>query len=140
MAKYEGKPVAINHPVKEVFDRITDIESYQTRLDQLPEEAKAKLGSVKFTGNSVIITAAPVGEIQFDVVEKRTCELMKLSAAGSPVPFDILLHFKPKGEDSSEVSTELDVDIPAMLRPMVGDKLQEAADKFSEMLQLFFKV
>lgn len=140
MAKYEGKPVVINHPVQDVYDRVTNLGTYQERLEQLPQEAKDKLGSVKFTDQSVIITAAPVGEIQFDVVEKQSPTLMKLSAVGSPVPFDIKLHFTPEGDNACKVSTELDVDIPAMLRPMVGGKLQEAADKFSEMISTFFRI
>ena len=32
----------------------------------------------------------------------------------------------------------IDVDIPVMLKPLVGGKMQEAADKFSEMLSTLF--
>ncbi|MDE7026181.1 MAG: hypothetical protein K2O88_09940 [Paramuribaculum sp.] len=140
MAKYEGKPVTINRPVQDVYNSITNLGAYQGLLEQLPAEAKEKVGSVRFTDSSVIIAAAPVGEIQFDVVEKREPELMKLAAANSPVPFEILVHMSADGSNASKVSTELNVEIPAMLRPMIGGKMQEAADKFSELISTFFKV
>lgn len=140
MAKYEGKPVTINRPVQDVYNAITNLGDYQQRLEQPPPEAKEKIGSVRFTDSSVIITAAPVGEIQFNVVEKREPELMKLAAANSPVPFEILVHMSPETDASSKVSTELNVDIPAMLRPMIGGKMQEAADKFSELISTFFRI
>lgn len=138
MAKYEGKPVVIYRPATEVYHSITDLAAYQERLEQLPAEAKEKIGSVKFTDKSVIISAAPVGDIQFDVVETREPELMKLAAANSPVPFEIVVRIHPESETSCKVSTLLDVDIPAMLRPMIGGKMQEAADKFSELISVFF--
>ena len=65
---------------------------------------------------------------------------MKLAAANSPVPFEILVHMSPETDASSKVFTELNVDIPAMLRPMIGGKMQEAADKFSELISTFFRI
>ncbi len=140
MAKYQGKPVIINRPVQDVYNSITNLAAYQERLEQLPPEAKEKIGSVRFTDSAVVITAAPVGEIQFNVVEKREPQLMKLAAANSPVPFEIMVHMAPESDFSSKVSTELNVEIPAMLRPMIGGKMQEAADKFSELISTFFTI
>ena len=37
-------------------------------------------------------------------------------------------------ESSSEVVTAIDVEIPAMLRPLIGGKMQEAANRFGEMI------
>lgn len=140
MAKYEGKPVTIDRPALDVYNSITNLGAYQARLDELPQEAREKIGSVRFTDNSIFIAAAPVGEIQFDVAEKIEPELMRLSAANSPVPFNIIIRIAPEGDAACKVATELDVDIPAMLRPMIGGKMQEAADKFSELISTFFKI
>ena len=37
-------------------------------------------------------------------------------------------------ENDTEVASVIDVEIPAMLRPMIGGKLQEAAEKFNELI------
>lgn len=138
MSKYIGKPVDVAQPVADVFNKISDIGAYQARLDALPEEIRAKLGDVKFTDEAIVITAAPVGEIRFKVVEKKAPDVVRLEAEQSPVPFGIAIHTNAVDDNTTRVSSELEVDIPAMLRPMVGSKLQEAADKFSELMTAFF--
>ena len=138
MSTYTGKPVTVAHSAEQLFDKISNLNAFQERLEQLPEEAKAKLGDVRFTDDEIIINAPAVGELRFKIVEKIRPELVKLTAENSPVPFYISMKLKPESEERTEMSTELDVEIPAMLRPLVGSKMQEAADKFSEMFQNFF--
>jgi len=138
MATYSGKPVVIDHPASDVFNRISNLESFQQRLDLLPAEARAKLGDLRFTADSIIITAPAVGEMTFNVTERTAPSHLKLEAANSPVPFAITIDLKSLSGSSTEVATRLDVEIPAMLRPMIGGKMQEAADKFSEMFSTLF--
>lgn len=138
MAKYSGKPVVINHPASEVYNKISNLSSFQERLDTLPAEAREKLGDVRFTPDSIVITAPAVGEMTFNVAERVPDSLLKLQATNSPVPFAICINLKELSAESTEVNTVLDVEIPAMLRPMIGGKMQEAADKFSEMFSTLF--
>lgn len=138
MAKYSGKPVTLNHPAAEVFDRVSDLGSFQERLEQLPEEIRAKLGDVRFTADSIIINAAPVGEMKFNLTERVPYSLLRFEAENSPVPFRITVHLKELAEGKCEVEPVIDVEIPAMLRPLVGGKMQEAADKFGEMFSNMF--
>ncbi len=44
------------------------------------------------------------------------------------------VNFTATAPDTTDVTTVIDVEIPAMLRPFVGPKLQQAADKFGEMI------
>ena len=44
------------------------------------------------------------------------------------------LHIAPAGEQSSTVTAEIDVEIPAMLRPLVGPQLQKAADQIGTLI------
>ena len=138
MSKYSGKPVVIERPAEELFNRISNLESFQERLDAIPAESRAQLGDLRFTADSIVITAPAVGEMTFNVTERVSPSRMVLQAANSPVPFAININLKPLSENSTEVATVLDVEIPAMLRPMIGGKMQEAADKFSEMFSTLF--
>ncbi len=138
MARYNSKPVVVAKPAETLFDHISDIGSYQQRLDELPEEERKKLGDVKFTDDSIIITAAPVGEMRFDVVERTRPNRVVLSAAQSPVPLTMAVELSPVDAESTSVSSVIDVEIPAMLKPLVGGKMQEAADKFGELITTFF--
>lgn len=138
MATYKSKPVRINAPVAEVFDKVSDFSKYQNRLEELPEDIRAKIGQVRFTPDSIVITAAPVGEMAFEVVERTAPSRVRLSAANSPVAMELRLDLTDAGADTTDVVSCIEVDIPAVLRPMVGGKMQEAADKFGELIATFF--
>lgn len=138
MTKYSGKPAIVTQPQQQIFDKVSNLSSFQERLDSMPQEVKDRLGDVKFTDEKIIINAPAVGQLVFAVTEKVAPEMLKLSAENSPVPFFITLHFEPETEATTKVNSDLEVEIPMMLRPMVGGKLQEAADKFSEMFTTLF--
>ena len=128
----------VKQPINDIYNRVSNLSSFQQRLDELPEEARQKLGAVKFTDDKLIIQAPGVGEITFAIAERVAPTLLRLTAENSPVPFNIIMNFKEVDPTTTHVATDLDVEIPAMLRPLVGSKMQEAADKFGEMFSNFF--
>ena len=104
----------------------------------MPEEAKQKIGDVQFTDDSISINAAPVGQLKFVVKERIAPSKVTLEAAQSPVPLRLVVELEPDGDDAAIATSIIDVEIPVMLRPLVGGKLQEASDKFGELLKTFF--
>lgn len=137
MAKYTGDPVTINKKTDDVFERIANIGSYQQYLDQLPDEIKSKIGDVRFSGDAIIITAAPVGEIVLKLVEKQAPSSLKFEAQGAPVPLFVDIALADTGE-ATELTPVIDVEVPAMLRPFVAPKMQEAANQMGKMLGNLF--
>ncbi len=142
MAKYSSKPVDVAVSANEVFEKVSHIGSLQEKLDSLPADLRAKVGEVKFTDDTITITAQPVGDMTFQVVERMAPGAGKgavvLAAQQSPVPLSLSINISPEAQTPTQVSADIDVDIPAMLRPLVGGKMQEAADKFGELLATFF--
>ncbi len=138
MAKYSSKPVVVERNNAEFFDKISNIGAYQQLLDQLPDYERAKLGEVKFADDAIIITTRPVGEMRFDVVERVAPERVALAAAQSPVPLTISINLKPVDDATTQVVSEIEVDIPPMLKPLVGGKMQQAADMFGNLITTFF--
>lgn len=138
MATYKSKPVTVDRPVEQLFGAISNIGAYQDKLDSLPDEERARLGEVRFTDDSIIITAQPVGEMRFDVVERTAPSRIVLAAAQSPVPLTLAVNTAAAGPETTTVECAIDVEIPAILKPMVGGKMQEAVDKFGELITTFF--
>lgn len=138
MSKYMSKPVVLNRSAEELFDHISDFSALQERIDKMPEEVKTKLGEVRFTDDTIELNAQPVGAIKFEVAERIRPSRIRLSGVQTPIPINIIVDLMEKTSDSTEITTTFDVDIPMMLRPLIGNKLQEAADKFSEMFHNFF--
>ncbi len=133
MSKYRGKAVVVNGNVEDVFSKIANLGAYQQYVDSMPADIKAKLGDVRFTDDSIVLNANPVGEIVLKQTRLESPSLIEMQAQNSPVPMALSIVTSPVG-DSTEVVPSIDVEIPAMLRPLVGGKLQEAADKMSEIL------
>lgn len=135
MTTYSSKTIELQLPVATVYARISDIGGFQSRIDQLPDEVKSKIGSVRFTDDSIIINAAPMGDMVLKVTERIPERRVAFTAQGAPVPLIMAINVEAAGEDRTNVVTSIDVEIPAMLKPMVGPKLQEAAEKFGDMIR-----
>ena len=134
MAKYESKPVAVNQPVEVLFDRFSDISSFQKRIEEIPAEHRAKMGDVTFESDAICINTPQVGQLKFQVVERTAPGHIVFATVGSPVPLSMIIDITATSETASTVVTAIDVEIPAMLRPLIGGKMHEAADKFGEMI------
>lgn len=135
MTTYSSKPALIAMSAEAVYDRISNIESFESRINELPEDVRAKMGDVRFTHDSIIINSAPVGEMTLNVSERVPGKRIAFSVANAPVPLMMAINMEEKDPESTEVVTAIDVDMPAMLRPIVGPKLQQAAEKFGDMIK-----
>lgn len=134
MAKYESKPVTVNQSVEVLFDRFSDISLFQQKIEEIPAEHRAKLGDVTFESDAICINTPQVGQLKFKVTERTAPGHIVFSAVGSPIPLSMIIDITAVDEQSANVSTAIDVEIPAMLRPLIGGKMQEAANKFGEMI------
>lgn len=134
MATYKSAPQTINRPQEELFDRFSDLSHLQQALDQLTPEQRAQVGEVEFTADGIKIVTPQVGAIEFNVQKRERPSTIVFGTASSPVPLTMTMNISPLTESSSQVETLINVEIPAMLRPLIGPQLQKAADKFGELI------
>lgn len=134
MATYKSKPTAVGRPAEAIFERFSDMTRLQEIMDRLPEEQRAMIGDVVFTQDSMKIRTPQIGEIAFGIKERVAPERIVFATESSPVPLEMAVLITPDGDEQSIVQTVIDVEIPAMLRPLIGPKLQEAADKFGSLI------
>ncbi len=134
MATYSSKPVVVDGPAQQLFDRISNLAVFQQRMESLPPEIRAKAGDVKFTDNSIIINGGPVGEMRLDVTRREALTLLEFEGANTPVPMSLSIRLEPESDARTRICASMEVDIPLMLKPLVGGKMQEAADRFGLLL------
>lgn len=134
MATYSSKPVTVNRPAGEIFERFSDLSNMEAQLKNLPDDQRTKIGDVRFETDSIAINTPQVGEIKFQVTERVPTSKIVFGSPSSPVPLSMTLMLNPLSDTSTEVVTSIDVEIPMMLRPLIGGKLQEAADQFSKLM------
>lgn len=138
MAKYTSQPVTIKGSQAEVYDKISNLGSYQQMLEQMPEDLRKKAGDVKFTDDAIIINANPVGEIRLEIIEKNQPDLIKFKASNAPVPMFLSLNMAKGSEADTSLTASIEVEIPTMLKPMIGPKMQEAANQMATLVGRLF--
>lgn len=134
MSTYTSTPAVVNKPISEMYARFNDLRFFEEQLAQLPEDRRAALGEVHFDADSITIVTPQVGNLTFAVVERIEPTKVVFGSPSSPVPLSLSVNFKEVNPDSTEITAVMDVEIPAMLRPFVGPKLQQAADQFGQMI------
>lgn len=133
MAKYSSKAAVITVSQEVAYLNLTDLNAFQERLKNIPQEQLNQIGNIEFTESSIKFATPQVGELQFDITERIPCSKIKFQAARSPIPLNLDINIADN-QGNAEITSSIDVEIPAMLRPMIGGKLQEAVEKLNEMM------
>ena len=97
------------------------------------------MGTIRFTEDSFIIVTPQVGEVALKIKERIEPSKIVFCTESSPIPLELSVNFNAINENSTEVSTAIEVDVPMMLRPIIGPQLQKAADGFGETLSKFYE-
>ncbi len=133
MGQYKSRAVTINRPATYIVDKFADLTSFGEAVERIPAAERAKLGDITFDKDSITLNTSQVGKIVFNVV-RRDPERIEMDAVGAPVPLKLFVDLTDKGDETTEIITAVDVDIPPMLRPFVGGVLQKAVDQIGDML------
>lgn len=134
MAVFSGKPVLIDRPAAAVAEKFSDLSSLQQVFENLPQDQKDKIGDIDLTADSIVIRTPQVGEIKF-VITERTPQRIVFRAQGAPVPLSLIVRLREMTPSTTELATDMDVEIPAFLKPMIGGTMQKAVDQFGKLMQ-----
>lgn len=138
MAKYSSQPVSINGSQADVYNKISNLGAYQELLDKMPDDLRQKAGDVRFTDDAIIINANPVGEIRLEIIDRHEPDLIKLKASNAPVPMFLSLELDKETDSTTKLVSVIEVDVPAILKPMIGPKMQEAANQMATLVGRLF--
>lgn len=131
MTKYTGKTLVVNLPAAEISDKFADMSTFNDKLAGMPEDVRKHMGDLTFTRDSVCMDTKQAGKVVFKVTERDDRHIVL--ACSFPLPISLTLNLSPVADDAAktEVSTDVDIEIPAMLRPIIGPQMQKVADHFS---------
>ncbi len=132
MANYKSKPHTLAVSAQTAYDRLSNPSNFGAGIRQLPEEVRQKMPPIEFTDDSLTLETPQVGKLTFKIVERTPGERIRFAAQGSPIPLEMALEFADG--DPATVTAAIIAEIPAMLRPLVGGKLQEASNKLAETI------
>lgn len=132
MANYKGKPVTVNSSAQAIADRFSDLSALNSYVDKLPEAERQKIGDVEFEKDAISIKNPQIGSLRFAVTECSP-KVIKLACA-SPIAMSLRVDLSPIDDNRTEVATDIDINIPAMLRPFIAPQMQRAADQFGTLM------
>lgn len=137
METYKSDKVIIDHNIDVVYSKLSDPrvfkEHIDKNLDRLPEEAREHLQSVKFEDDGISVDS-PMGALKLSVSESVAPSMVKYTAPSSPVPFGLTINLQAIDDTHTESITEINIELPFMLKAMVGSKLTDGAKKLGELI------
>ena len=140
MSTYNSEEVTLGASAATVYDRLSNLENLKKLLenvpaDKIPADKRALYDQMKIEGDSIVLPGGPVGSIRLEVSRRVEPELVELKGVGTPVDLSISLHLCPLSDTSCSARVELDINIPMMLKPMIGGTLQKVVDQFAQVLK-----
>ena len=139
MAIYSSTPVTLKAPAEQVFERLSNFENLRELLnkvpaDKVPEDKRQMFENLKITADTIEIPGAPMGNLIFRMTERVAPTLIRLQGEGIPIEMALVLHIKPIDASTSSANVDIDINIPAMLKPMIGGQIQKIADQFGGVI------
>lgn len=139
MAIYSSNKVTLNAPAEVVYEKLSNLENLKALLnkvpaDQIPEDKRQMFENIVITPDTIEIPGAPMGNLVFRVAERKAPNYIRLNGEGIPLEIALVLKIEPAPENKSYGRVDIDLDIPAMLKPMIGGQVQKIADQFGTVL------
>ena len=137
METYKSDKVVIDHNIELIYSKLSNPSMFKEKLennmDRLPDEAREHLDKVKFEDDGISIDS-PMGAVKLSVSESVEPNMVKYVAESSPVPFGLTINLEAIDEEHTNAIAEINIELPFMLRAMVGGQLKEGAQKMGEVL------
>lgn len=140
MAEFKSNETPINASAEAVYKKLSNLEGLKELLarvpeDQIPADQCDLFNQVKITSDTLSFPAGPVGELTLRLVETVEPTFIRLEGVGAPVPMALMLHINPSTEVTCSARVVIDLQIPAMLKPMVSGPLSKMVEQFANMLR-----
>lgn len=136
MEKYESKIKVVKGSTEAIYAHLSDLSRVN---GMIPAEVGDKLKDAQATADECSFTVDKLGRVAIAIAERQPCSLVKyVLKAAMPLGVNIFVQIKeapqPTVEPESRIKVSLTADIPLMLRPLVGSKLQGVVDQVAETL------
>ena len=137
METYKSDKVVIDYNIELIYSKLSNPamfkEKMEQNMDRIPDEAREHLDNLKFEEDGISINS-PMGAVKLSVSESVEPNLVKYVAESSPVPFGLTINLEAIDEEHTNAIAEINIELPMMIRAMVGGKLSEGAQKMGEVL------
>lgn len=140
MATYKSEEVTLHTSAENVFGKLSNLENLSELIkkapaDQIPADKMELLNQVKSTADTISFPGGPVGQVVLRRTEALEPTLIRMEGQGTPVPMSVSLHISPILPEECKICVEIDLQIPAMLKPMVNGPMKNMTEQFAQMFR-----
>jgi len=144
MSTFKSEDVSLLYPAVTVYNKLSDLEGLKSLLanipadsvDALPDDKRRAIEGIEVTSDSISIPGGPVGNLMLRVTRREEPTLIKLEGEGTPVPMSLAIHITPVSDSECRAQVVIDLEIPAMLKPMVSGPINKMTSQFAQMIKV----
>ena len=139
MTTYSSPDINLPASADAVFAKLSNLENLQELLnkvpaDKIPEDKRQMYENIKITPDTIELPGGPMGNLTFRVTKREVPSLISLTGEGVPITMSIDFRITPLSESASTGKVDFNLDIPALLKPMIGGQIQKMANQFGDVL------
>lgn len=131
MTDFVSEVKSIPYNDDRIFAMLSDLSNLEKIKDRIPQD---KITDFEFDSDSCSFSVAPVGNIQFRIVEREPNKLVKLTTTNSPVPVSLWIQLVQATENDTKMKLTARAELNPFIKSMVAKPLQDAIDKISTVL------
>lgn len=143
MAEYSSDWTPMKGSAEVVYSKLSNLENLRSLLDRIPAETvpddkRAMFEGLEITTDTITIplgAGAPMGALSFRKDRCQEPTLVRLIGVGTPVPLALEMHIRPVDDQTSEGQVVVDLNVPAMLKPMISGPIKKVVSQFSDVLK-----
>lgn len=129
MTTYESAIQTLNCNAEFAYAQMTDLRKLETFKDKIPQD---KVKEMQFTEDSISFRIDPVGLLTLRIIDKEPFKTVKFGAENSPIQFNLWIQLKELSECDTRMKITIKADIPVMLKPMIGNKIDKGMDQLAQ--------
>lgn len=137
MDSYKSDKVVIDYNIDLVYSKLSNPSVFKKHADDhlggMPEGAREFIEGVKFDDDGIIIES-PMGALKLSLCDCVEPNLVKYVAKDSPVPFELSINLESVDEEHTNAISEINIELPFIIRSVIGGKLSDVAQKLGEVL------
>lgn len=133
MTEFISEIKTIPYSVEKVYAILSDLSNLELARDRIPED---KIKNLKFDTDSCSINVAPVGDVTFNIVERKENNTIKFQ--GEKLPMDMFMWVQLVKSDDLVTKMKITVkaELNVFIKSMVSKPLQDGVNKIADMLSL----
>lgn len=132
MTTYESELKTISSSGEMVFDVLSNLNNLEKIASNPSFAEKAK--DLRYDADSCSFAVDGFGRFGIRIVERSPFSKIVMTSENAPISFQVVILLGYLSENESTLKLLLNVELPSMIKMMVGNKLQDGVNSIAELL------